>query len=337
MIALRSRWPSRAPLVALAAEAHVVGDREVEDDAARVAILGHVRHAPLLARAHRQPRHVVPVDEDAAAARLAPAGRGRRWRAPAPTGRCLRRRRRRGSRRRAPTGCTSSSARVPSSRVTVSCSTRSRSRASPAPVATLAGRGGGSGQIAPDHGARQFARGGAARIERRHHLAAPHDGDARGQRQHLVELVGDEDDRLAVGDEAAQHARTARRPRAASSTAVGSSRMSTSAPRHSTLTISTRCASPTDSDETQPPRLDAQPEALGELGDLALGPPRVDERPARRLAPEHHVLRHGQRRHQHEVLVHHADLARDRRLHRRARDRPRRRCAPRPRRAACMP
>ena len=60
----------------------------------------------------------------------------------------------------------------------------------------------------PGHGADDLARGGLARRQARDAAVAQH-GDAVGDRHHLVELVGDEEDRAPVGGEVADDAEQA--------------------------------------------------------------------------------------------------------------------------------
>ena len=107
------------------------------------------------------------------------------------------------------------------------------------------------------------------------------------------------------------------------STAVGSSRTSTLASRSSALMISTRCCTPTGRSSTQGVGVDPQAEPLGQLEHLAARAPvapveqaeagsRRAGPPAHRLAAERDVLGDGEDRHQHEVLVHHADPGADR-------------------------
>ena len=97
------------------------------------------------------------------------------------------------------------------------------------------------------------------------------------------------------------------------STAVGSSKMSTLAERNSTLMISTRCWMPTGSSSmiasgsTSQPVLGAdRAHLLARLGEVEA----VEA--AGRLDAEHDVLGDREHRHQHEVLVHHADAGPDR-------------------------
>ena len=96
------------------------------------------------------------------------------------------------------------------------------------------------------------------------------------------------------------------------STAVGSSSTRISAPRTSALRISTRCCRPTDNSPTMASgsttRPYSRPSSAEPLADRARA--FGEQRPA--LGAEHHVFEHGERRHQHEVLVHHADAVADR-------------------------
>ena len=95
---------------------------------------------------------------------------------------------------------TSSSARVPSSRATRQRLDRAAARARRR--RTAAARG-GAAQLAPDHGARQLG-GARRRADRAQATTSPRRMTVTrvGERQHLVELVGDEHDRLAVVDAA---------------------------------------------------------------------------------------------------------------------------------------
>ena len=95
------------------------------------------------------------------------------------------------------------------------------------------------------------------------------------------------------------------------STAVGSSRISTSAPRYSALRISTRCCSPTDRVQTAAAGSIGQPILVGERDQPFVDGPAVFQQggAGRRLA-QHDVLGHGERLDQHEVLVDHAEARR---------------------------
>ncbi len=59
--------------------------------------------------------------------------------------------------------------------------------------------------LAPDHRVGELGRRGAGGVESRDHLPAPHHRHAVGQAHDLAQLVGDEDDRLVLALEHAQH------------------------------------------------------------------------------------------------------------------------------------
>ena len=66
------------------------------------------------------------------------------------------------------------------------------------------GLGGGAGELRADHQLGELTRGGAGRVDGRDRRTAADHGDLVGDREDLVELVGDEDDREALGLELAQ-------------------------------------------------------------------------------------------------------------------------------------
>ena len=179
-------------------------------------------------------------------------------------------------------------------------------------------------------------------------LAAPDDRDGVGDRLDLLELVRDEDDRPAAVPQLA-HDPEQVLGLAGVSTAVGSSRTSTLASRSSALMISTRCCTPTGRSSTSASGSTCRPyrsESSARRGAPApveqprAGRARDRSRPGTAGVParaplvaERDVLGDGEDRHEHEVLVHHADAGRDR-VPRRADLRPaRRRSGSRPRRA----
>ena len=96
------------------------------------------------------------------------------------------------------------------------------------------------------------------------------------------------------------------------STAVGSSKMSTLAERNSTLMISTRCWMPTGISSMMPSGSTLSPcwALIVRTCSRALCDVEAVEG-ADRLDAEHDVLGHREHRHQHEVLVHHADAGAD--------------------------
>ena len=165
--------------------------------------------------------------------------------------------------------------------------------------------------LAPDHRVGEFGGRCARGVECRDHLSAPHDRHAVGQRHDLAQLVGDEDDGLVLALEHAQHLeqlisfrRRQHRRRLVKHQDLGAA--------HQRLQD-----------------LDSLLQADRQFADNGVGihheavfasefgEPLADragafgeQRPA--LCAEHHVFEHGERRHQHEVLVHHADAMADR-------------------------
>ena len=174
----------------------------------------------------------------------------------------------------------------------------------------LAGRGRGlldlEHDIAPDHevGERLLRR--RRRVGGAGDPAVAQNRDAVGDGEHLAQLVGDEHDRLALIDQAADH---------------GEEVVDLARRQHGGGLVE-------DQDvglaEQRLDQLDALLLADGEVADLGVGvdpqaipvaeladaPPRfvhVEQRPLDELVAEDHVLRHGEHRDQLEMLVHHAD------------------------------
>ena len=148
-------------------------------------------------------------------------------------------------------------------------------------------------------------------VEGRDHLAAPHDRHAVGQAHDLAQLVGDEDDRLVLALEHAQHleqlvglGRRQHRGRLVEHQDLGAAHQ-----RLQDLDALLQ-ADRQFADDGVGIDLEAvfAPEFAEPLADRAraLG----EQRAA--LGAEHHVFEHGERRHQHEVLMHHADAVADR-------------------------
>ena len=94
------------------------------------------------------------------------------------------------------------------------------------------------------------------------------------------------------------------------STPVGSSRISTCAPRNSALRISTRCCTPTGRLADRRVEIDLEPVVALQRRDLGPGPlgPAAEREAA--LGTQQQVLQHGERLDQHEMLVDHADPGR---------------------------
>ena len=269
-------------------------------------------------------RHMADADDGASALRVASAqaamlavdagfrrrsaGACRRAPRAARTGRCRRRRRRRGSRLRA------SAKETSSTRMTPRSSRTTRLRAS---SATCAGMGGAlvdlQDHLAADHRVGEFRRRGLGGIEGRDHLAAPHHRDAVGQAHDLAQLVGDEDDRLVLAACSTRSISNSWSASAGVSTAVGSSSTRISAPRTSAFRISTRCCRPTDNSPTIASGSTSRPYSRAELARARLRiKPRAFGEQRAALGAEHDVFEHAERRHQHEMLMHHADAVADR-------------------------
>ena len=153
-------------------------------------------------------------------------GAGPRSRRSAPSGRCRRRPRCRRSRRRARANETPRTFSMPRSSTTCRSSTSSSS------LARLRRRLLDAQQhLAADHRAGERLLGRALARHRLDLLAAPQDGDPVGDLEHLVQLVADEDDRLAVGLRGCLTIAKSSVASCGVSTAVGSSRIRISAPR----------------------------------------------------------------------------------------------------------
>jgi hypothetical protein len=143
------------------------------------------------------------------------------------------------------------------------------------------------------------------------HLAVAEHGDPVGDLEHLVQRVGDEDDRLAVGLELAH---------------VGEQLLDLLGDEHRRRLVQDQDVSaPVEELEDLDPLLLADPDVLdpgvgvergaepaGQLPHPALGLAQVEAAAALvRLGPEHDVLGHGEVVDQHEMLVDHADAQLD--------------------------
>ena len=166
--------------------------------------------------------------------------------------------------------------------------------------------------VAADHQRRQIVLVGLRRNPRAHHLAPPDDRDPVGDLEHLVQLVADEDDRVTLGGEASEDLEDL----------LGLLRR-----QHGGRLVEDEdpCL-PVERLEDLHPLLpadrqradldigvDVEPEPLAELDDPAIGlVPIEEDRVRHRLLAEEDVVGDRQHRDQHEVLVDHADPARDR-------------------------
>jgi len=160
------------------------------------------------------------------------------------------------------------------------------------------------------HQARQVGRRALGGRGGGHHLAPAHDRDLVGDPHHLGQLVGDEDDRLALGfevaddlEEAIYLLRREHRRRLVEDEQPGPA-IEGFQDLHALLEphrqVADACA-----------RVDLQAVAVRELAHHLPGRGQVHHPAPRALVAEHNVLGHGQRRDEHEVLVHHPDPAPD--------------------------
>ena len=134
-----------------------------------------------------------------------------------------------------------------------------------------------------------------------------------GDRHDLAQLVGDQDDGLCPAPSGCAGCGTAGRPPAASARRSARPGSGSSAPRNSAFRISTRCCTPTgrscDRGVERRPRGRSRARAPRSRA-RARSIPAAQREAA--LGAEQQVLQHGERLDQHEMLVDHADAARDR-------------------------
>jgi len=175
--------------------------------------------------------------------------------------------------------------------------------------------------VASDHHAREPCLGRALRRHRVDDLAAAERRDPVGDLEHLVQLVRDEDDRLALVFQSAndleeflcllrcQH----------SGWLVEDEDLGAAVERLQDL----HALLLPDADRLDLRQwVDREAVALGQLAHALCGRVVVEQdAPRARLGGEHDVLRHSHHGNQHEVLVHHPDALLDRGLRRAERDR----------------
>ena len=168
----------------------------------------------------------------------------------------------------------------------------------------------GRGSSLPTIRSRELAGRRCLGFHRGDGAALAQDGDGVGVAEHLVELVGDEDDRLALSLEVAQVAeqlvhlvRHEHRRRFVEDEDLGASEEDLEDLDPLALTELEALH--------QLVRMDPQPIPLTQLDDPAAGGLEVDHRPPGRLTAEDDVLEHGEVAGQHEVLVDHADARGD--------------------------
>ncbi len=166
--------------------------------------------------------------------------------------------------------------------------------------------------VAANHRARD--RGGTRPfgLEARHRAAGAHDRDHIRDLRHLIELVGDEDDRAAIVAERAKHApellhlwrgKNSRRLIEDENARAAHERLQD---LDSLLLADAQLAHVLA-------RVHPKPVSLRRLRDLALRAGHVDREAARRLAAEDDVFGDRECGDEHEVLVHHPDARADRR------------------------
>ena len=162
-----------------------------------------------------------------------------------------------------------------------------------------------------DHELRQLGDGRLRRHALAHHATTAHDGDAIGDVEYLAQLVRDEDDgralRLELLQDAEQLLGLLRGEHGRG--LVEDERPGAVVERLQDLDALLLADREVLDARV---RVDLEAEALGQGADLPRGARHVEERPARALVAERQVLRHRERVHEHEVLVHHPEPARKR-------------------------
>ncbi len=175
-------------------EHEVVGDRERRDQTVLAAVLGHVADAQLLDLARRAPADRGAADRDQAGDDLAHPGDGLDQLALAVA-----------LHAREPEDLAGAHVEVAAGDDRHAAVVGDREV--PHLQHRLAGLGGLLGHLeddlAADHQRREVAGRRGLGVRRPDHPPAAQDGDAVGDRQHLAQLVGDEDDRLALVDQGA--------------------------------------------------------------------------------------------------------------------------------------
>ena len=168
----------------------------------------------------------------------------------------------------------------------------------------------GQEHAATDHQLGKFGDIGVGGAARRHHLALPHHRDIVGDRHDLAQLVGDQDDRLALVAQLPQHREEMVR--------LGRGQDAGGLVEDQDVGAAIQCLEDLD------PLLAADGQLLDDgvgvdvermvaLQPLQLGPHPGDagKQQRRLLGAEHDVLDHGEVLDQHEMLVDHADAGRD--------------------------
>ena len=178
----------------------------------------------------------------------------------------------------------------------------------------VAGRGGrlvdGERHVAAHHQGGEALLGGLGRVGLAHHLAASEHDDAVGDGQHLAELVGDEDDRLPLLDQAADDREEvvdlARGEHGGG--LVEDEDVGVAVERLDQLDALLLAHRQVADDRVG---VDLEPVLGAELPDASAGATQVERQPLARLVAEDDVLGDREHRDELEVLVHHADARGD--------------------------
>ena len=165
--------------------------------------------------------------------------------------------------------------------------------------------------LAPDHQLGELLRRRPGGRKRRDDLSLPHHGDDVGRLVNLAQLVGDEHDRLALGPERRQHAKEMIRFlwRQHCGRLVEDQQIGAAVERLEDLDALALAHA-----EVLHARVRVDFEVVFAPEPLELGPRSAEARaePEAAFDTEHDVFQNGERFHQHEVLVHHADPRRER-------------------------
>ena len=156
----------------------------------------------------------------------------------------------------------------------------------------------------------QFRRRGVGRLEGRHHLAAAHDRDAIGDRHDLAQLVGDENDGLALLLERAKQLeqRIGLGRREHGGGLVEDEDVRAAIERFQDLDALLQADGEIADDRI---RVDLEPVILCQPRELRARLRFADAQHGAAFGAEHDVLDDGEGLDEHEVLVHHADAGMD--------------------------
>ena len=167
--------------------------------------------------------------------------------------------------------------------------------------------------LASDHRVGELGRGGRGGFESRDDFAAPHHRDAIRQAHDLAQLVRDEDDRLVLrfqhpqhGEQLVRFGRREHRGRLVEHQDFGAA--------HERLQDFDALLQPDREFAHDRVGIDLERVFLGQMRELHAYRRRAAGEQRAALGAEHDVFEHAERRHQHEMLMHHADAVADRLL-----------------------